>query len=287
MARIKFLTFFDCDADNDNIIEAATNRHISFIPTVFRTGDCLFVDILKPNIKRFDKFRHLTPIECEALDDEKYLLRLFKEISLSGYDSLFVMCPDSKLTPHHKTVCNAVQRFKRNKYYSEINDMNITVIDTEQFGAGLLMQTFMICDAVLNYNYGIEELKAMCRKTAVNSKLYALTRDDENFFNGKLRAYKVCGGSFEPLNISESIDEVKYDRFTEIIGNELKTGKYSGYAVSVGENCDFSMNIIGRLKMITQCGPALTRKYSLISSSVFGINTVLVHLYNDENRQML
>lgn len=278
MERIKFLTVFD-DAFALVLNENALKLYdISLIPACYSCDNKFYFDAVNSDAESFAGHRRSgLPFEPPQISPEAIVF-LLKINNMRAYDTVFILCPNSAWYPYYQNVKAAVDRYVRCKDFPGKDVYTIHVVDTKNFASGVLLDTLRLSMEYMDTRCSSRLLEYRCKNFLKSNRTCILTKSETAFCQkDELCAHLFQGDHIQKLDISESADEVRYDRFSEVICRMLK--KNGGkYAVSVGYACEFAGNIIGRIERRMGFSPICTSQYAIPSTAVLGENTMAVHL---------
>lgn len=278
MGLIKFITVFD-DEKQMVFSESILKRYnISAYPSAFSCDNKMYYDGLNTDSSAFsDMSKHCTVIgpSIPAKVFQQAYIRAYND----GYFAVVVVCPHSKWFPYYDEAVLAANKFKRSKKY-DFTTFRICVINSKSFAAGVMMHTLSMsrdheinhCSSSLVIEYG--------RKNTEKNDTYILSKSPNAFCDtsNELVAFRSFGYKFTKLDISQSHDFIKFDSFSDIICKQLKKGNVH-YAVSIGCNCEFAGNIIGRIEKKSGIKPICVMQYAVPSTKVLGDSSICINLF--------
>lgn len=276
MALVKFITVFDDESlslMNKDVVE---RYNISLWPAAYDDDTCTYIDFFHTNSVKY--FEHKQRCDCITEPGLSYkLFQLALETAYNdGYSLAMIICPNRKWYPYYKDAVRAVENFRR-RINKDFTTFRMRVVDTQAFAAGSLYHTIRLARLHVNDHCpsGIIEEDAKCFK----SKMLCLTESGEKFGykNGRLSAFRVFGKRFYNMDVSESVDFVVFENFAKSAAKfiRLSGGKY---LVSVGADCTFAANILGRIERIVGAPPIATVQYSVASAAILGLRSICIHL---------
>lgn len=277
MGLIKFITVYDDEKQmlfSDSILK---RYNISAYPAIYNFNDRPYFDGINTDSEIYLNMRNsgdvIGPNVPAAIFQNAY-----KNAYDSGYFAVVVVCPHGKLFPYYKEAVLAANRFKRSKKI-DLDTFRISVIDSKSFAAGVMIHAISIayqhtvnhCPTGITIDYG--------RKNVLKNKTYILSKSANllDSCDDKLEAYKSFGYKFEKINISQSHDFIKCDMFANIVANELKKHD-SKYVVSLGADCDFAGNIIGRIEELSKKIPICCMQYGIPTAHILGNGTICINI---------
>lgn len=282
MSYIKFLTV--CDDEFGTVLtpKIRLKYEISLLPTRYMISDSKSCyDTVNTNGRQYAN--RLTAGEVRlAPNIEPSLFSYFYELcNANGYDALYVLCPHSKWYPYYDDARRALQTFKRTKNYPGDEVYSVRIIDTGGFAFGTLYHTYRLArENRLSY-CDLSTLDFWNDSFQKKSATLILSDSDGVSFcrhSSSFGAYAVFANTVKSLDISESIDEVQFDRFAGIAAKAIR--KSGGkYLVSFGSGFPYVGNILGRIE--AECGymPVVCGQYGVATTAVLGAGSLCVHLF--------
>lgn len=276
MGLVRFLAFYD--DDNDLVLppEKLKDYDITLIPCTYRHDGKLYYSGINTDGKAYSaiiKSGDAADIYISA-DLIQYV---YERASENGYLALIVICPHAKYTDCYRAAMLAKKRFYRKK---NINDeIVINVIDSRTLGIGTMVFALKTALDYCCNSKSVSMTVQNARKASVNSKTYILSCGDIPFSedSASVKAYLLHGSKLTPLDISRSLDEVKYDLFTDIVCKSIKNsgGKYS---VSFGCDCGFAGNVLGRIERRSDILPLTVAYHGILTTSALGARAFCIHI---------
>lgn len=277
MSLIKFITVYDDEKQmlfSDHILE---RYNISAYPAIYKFENRPYFDGINTDSEIYLNMRNkgniVGPNVPAAIFQEAY-----KNAYDCGYFAVVVVCPHGKWFPYYKEAVLAANRFKRRKKI-DLDTFRISVIDSKSFAAGVMIHAISIsyqhtvnhCPTGITIDYG--------RKNVLKNKTYILSKSANllDSCDDKLNAYKSFGYKFEKIDISQSHDFIKYDMFAKAVAKELRK-KNCKYVISVGADCDFSGNIIGRIEELSKISPICCMQYGIPTAAVLGNGAICINI---------
>lgn len=277
MGLIKFITIFD-DEKQMVFSETILKRYvISAYPAVFFCENKPYYDGLNADSAMFADMKKRYSVIGPDIPSEIFQREYIKSYN-EGYFAVVVVCPHSKWFPYYEKALTAANRLKRSKKY-DFSTFRISVIDSKSFAAGVMLHTLS-----MTHDYEINHLPSglvvdFGRKNAIKNDTYILSQSPNTFcdLSEGLTAFRSYGYQFKKIDMNSMPDSVKFDLFTDMICRQLK--KLNGkYAVSVGINCEFGGNIIGRIIKKSGVKPICVMQYSIPSTNVLGDSSICVNI---------
>lgn len=278
MGLIKFITVFD-DEKQMVFSESILKRYnISAYPSVFFCDNKAYYDGLNTDSSAFsdmiNKYTVIGPNIPAKVFQQSYI-QAYDE----GYFAVVVVCPHSKWFPYYDEAVFAANKLKRSKKY-DFSTFKICVIDSKSFAAGVMLHALSMSSEHANNHCASSLVMDYGRKKAEKNDTYILSKAPIAFCDSsdELVAYRSFGYKFTKLDISQSHDFIKFDSFSDIICKQIKKNNFR-YAVSIGSNCKFAGNIIGRIKRKSGVKPICVIQYAVPSTKVFGDSSICINLF--------
>lgn len=202
----------------------------------------------------------------------------FSKLRDWGYLASFTVCPHAKWLPYHKEALLASQRIQRTALRHDDEFFHAYIINSKAFGIGsVLLANTLARDFYHNRN-STPVLLDYSKRYADSSITLILTKNDTVFgCTSEYKAYKVKDTRVFSIDIGESVDSVRFDRFAEYVCKAIK--KRDGcYAVSFGCDCGFAGNVIGRIEKLSNHIPLVCTQYGIVTAQVFGTQSLCIHL---------
>ena len=276
MALVKFITVYDDESLTLINEDTVTLYNISLWPSAYDDDTRTYIDYFHTNSVKYYNHKQ----SCDAVTEPGLSYKLFQlaieKAYNDGYSLAMIVCPNRKWYPYYKEAVRAVENFKR-RLHKDFTTFRMCVVDTKAFAAGSLYHTLRLARMHVNNHCptGIIEEDARSFK----SKMLCLTESGEKFGykNGRLSAFRVFGKRFYNIDVSESVDYVVFENFAKSAAKfiRLSGGKY---LVSVGADCTFAANILGRIERIVGVAPIATVQYGVASAGIFGLRSICIHL---------
>lgn len=276
MALIKFITIYDDESLTLITKEMVERYNISLWPAAYDDDTRTYIDYIHTNSVKYFKHKQ----SCDAVTEPELSYKLFQLALENAYNDGFslamIICPNRKWYPYYKEAVRAAENFRRS-IKKDFTTFRIRVIDTQAFAAGSLYHTIRLARLHVNDHCptGIIEEDAKCFK----SKMFCLTESGEKFGfrNGRLSAFRVFGKRFYNVDASESVDFVVFENFAKAVAKFIRlSGKK--YIVSVGADCTFAANVLGRIEAIVGSAPIAIVQYGVASAAVFGLRSICIHI---------
>lgn len=278
MGLIKFITVFD-DEKQMILSEKILKRYnISAYPSVFFCDNKPYFDGLNADSKLYSELKCLSDVTGPYIPSEIFQREFIKSYH-EGYFAVVVVCPHRKWFPYYDEAVAAANRIKRSKKY-DFRMFRMSVIDSKSFGAGVMMHTLQMAhDYEVDHNpsglvieYGLRNAK--------KNKSYIFSQTQNTFCekSGCASAFEVSAYHAKPIDIDAVSESLQYDLFSEKMCQLLKKSK-GNYVVSVGYNCDFAGNIIGRIIKKSGIKPVSIMQYSVPTTAVLGSEAICVNIF--------
>ncbi len=278
MALMKFITVFDDEKQKLLYNDVLKRYNISAYPSVYFADGKPYIDYLNSNSSLFLNHK----ANCSELYGPEIPVKVFRQAIKFAYDDGYsvavIVCPSRKYLPsYYKNAVTAMNNFYRNQNI-DLTTFKVKVIDSKSIGSGHLYFTLKLARLYLNDHCPsgivIEDSKNIVSKT-----LFLSTSASKlGFKAGETAAFRIFGNRiFYDINISNSADCVRYDLFAKACAKYIQKYK-AKYFVSVGADCTFSANIIGRIEKILDYPPIATIRYGIASTEVIGAETICVHI---------
>ncbi len=279
MSLIKFITVYD-DEKQMVFSETILKRYnISAYPSVCFFENKHYYDGLNIDSSMFSDMKKLNVVVGPGIPSKIFQREYIKSYN-EGYFAVVVVCPHSKWFPYYNNAVTAAKRLKRSKKY-DFSTFRISVIDSKSFGAGVMIHTLLMAqDHVINHlpsGFVVEFGKKNATKN--DTYIFSQTQTTNDFcgLSGDLTAFRVYGRQFKKIDLNSMHDNVKFDFFSDMICRQLK--KVNGnYAVSIGANCEFAGNIIGRIIKNSGVKPICVMQYAIPSTDVLGDSSLCINI---------
>lgn len=271
MGLAKFVCIYD-DEKNMLFSEKTTKLYdVNFIPSCFKSEEKLYIDGINADSEKYNEIFNKEIIEQKPVVPSKVFLEVYERAFNSGYMAVIVLCPHRKWFGYYNEAKTAQRQFSRHKKYSAEN-FRIYVIDTKTFASGAMIQGIwgakLYAEKSCSSEYIANLIKAKCNK----SRTFILSLKNEIF-----SAYMVTGTRVTQLDISDSVDSVKFTKFAETVSRYIKNA--SGlYSVSVGFHCDFAGSVLGRIEEKTKILPQAVSQYGIPTTDILGTKAICIHL---------
>ncbi len=275
---MKFITVFDDEKHKLLYNDILKRYNISAYPPVYFADGKPFIDYLNSNSSLFISHK----ANCSVLSGPEVPVKVFRQAIKFAYDDGYsvavIVCPSRKYQPsYYKNAVIAAKNFYRNQNV-DLTTFKVKVIDSKSIGSGHLYFTLKLARLYINDHCPsgivIEDSKNIISKTLFLSS----SAGKLGFKTGEPVAFRIFGNRmFRDVNISDSADCVRYDLFAKSCAKYIQKSK-SKYFVSVGADCTFSANIIGRIEKLLGYPPIATIQYGIASAEVIGTETFCVHI---------
>lgn len=277
MAFIKFMTVYDDEGKHIIIKKKQKILDIAAYPSVFFVDDRPYYEMITADAKAYvaavESGESVTVPYIPADVFEQELIRAYKE----GFYGVIIVCPHSYWTDYKHQAEIAVKRFKRK---IDIDDLGfrIKVFDSKQIGAGVAYMTIFFSEMFQTYYHSTDEFFAFMDYFKENPIMYILVQGKTVFGGGDgLNAFVIRKNRFKDLEISCFPDSVIYDKFSEAVSNDLF--KYSrDMVVSLGADCSFAGNVLGRIERESKKIPVCTVQYGIPTASVVGNKAICISI---------
>ncbi|MBR3867875.1 MAG: DegV family protein [Clostridia bacterium] len=278
MGLIKFITVFD-DEKQMVFSETILKRYnISAYPSVFFSDNKPYYDGLNADSSVFSDMKKHHTVVGPDIPSEIFQREYVKSYN-EGYFAVVVICPHSKWFPYYDAAVTAANRLRRSVKY-DFSTFRISVIDSKSFAAGVMLHALsMAHDHEVNH-FSSELVVEFGRKNAIKNDTYILTQTPNAFCDsvGKLIAFRSFGCQFKKFDMISTLDSVKFDLFADTVCRQLKKTN-SNYAVSIGINCEFAGNVIGRIIKRSGVNPICVMQYGIPSTNVLGDSSICVNFF--------
>lgn len=277
MGLVRFMTVFD---DEDEIVLNANHRSMLEIVSpaaFFKSQNYSYLDKFNVSTRKFDGMRKAGyQISTPNIPSNVFQYSLEKSRD-AGYLAAFIVCPHGKWSPYYKEALHAAKNIQRTAKRHEDDFFKVNVINSKAFGLGTILFANTIALDFYHYRNCTSVIKDFSKRYADSSTTYILTKDNTVFGNSNdYKAYRVTDSRVFELNIGNSVDEVKFDYFADIIVKAVH--RASGrYVASFGYSCDFIGNILGRVERDSKHLPIVATQYGVASAALFGTDTLCIH----------
>lgn len=278
MGLIKFITVFD-DEKQMVFSETILKRYnISAYPSVFFCENKPYYDGLNADSAMFSEMKRHNTVIGPDIPSEIFQREYIKAYN-EGYFAVAVVCPHSKWFPYYDEAVAAANRIKRSNKY-DFSTFRISVIDSKSFAAGVMIHTLSMA-----HDHEINHLPTglvveFGRKNAIKNDTYILSQTPNAFCDlpNNLTVFRVHGYELKKTDINSIPDSVKFDLFADMICRQLKK-KHNNYSVSIGTNCEFACNVIGRIIKISGNKPICVMQYAVPSTNVLGDSSICINIF--------
>ncbi len=276
MGLIKFITVFDDEKQTLLYEDIMRLYNISSWPSAYYFDNKTMIDGINTDSVTYCRHKN----EIDSISGPNIPSKVFQEaINIAyqdGFTLALIICPNKKWYPYYYDAVKAVNRVKRSTKM-DFTTFNMRVVDTKNFAAGSLYYALQLARLHENHHCPtgiiLEDAKGFASRTIV------LTTSGEcfGFRNGELAAFRVFGKRFyTDINLTQSSDYVKFNKFSECCAKYIRCAN-AKYIVSVGAECDFAGNIIGRIEKILGYPPSTVVQYGIASADIFGLKSVCIH----------
>lgn len=277
MAYIKFLTVFDDEGRHILREKKQKCLDIAAYPSVFSINDRPYYEMITADAKAYveavESGENVTAPYIPADVFEQELVRAYNE----GFFGAVIVCPHSYWTDYKHQAEIAVKRFKRKVEIDELG-FRIKIFDCKQIGAGVAFMTIFFAETFQTYYHSTSDFFAYMDYFKDNPIMYILAQG-QTAFGGEdgLNAFIVRKNRCRRLDLSCFPDSVIYDKFAEAVCKDLY--KYSrDMVVSLGSDCSFGGNVLGRIERDSAKIPLCTVQYGIPTASVVGNKAVCISI---------
>ena len=273
MGLAKFICIYD-DEENMIVSEKTTRLYeVNVLPSSFKASGKIYIDGINSDSEKYDELLFENTIEQRPCVPSKVFLEVYKKAFRSGYMAVIVLCPHRKWYGFYNEAKAAQQMFSRHKKYSSEN-FKIYVIDTKSFAAGAMLYGILgarlYADRSCSSEYIAGLIKSKCDKSRT---LIFMLKDTE------YKAYLIKGTRLSEIEISDSVDAVKFTRFAETAVKYIKRTPEKRYFVSLGIHCDFAGSILGRIESNINILPQAVVQYGIPTADVLGTKAFCIHIF--------
>lgn len=275
---MKFITVFDDEKQKLLYNDILKRYDISAYPSVYFADGKPYIDYLNSDSVLYYKHR----ADCDNISGPEIPVKVFRQAIKFAYDDgysvLLIVCPSKKYCPsYYKNATTAAKNFYRNKNV-DLTTFSIKVIDSKAIAAGHMYFALQLARLYNNLHCPSHVVIADSKNIISKALFLSASAEKFGFKNGELSAFRLYGNRLlRDINISDSSDYVRYDIFANVCAGYIKKAK-GKYIVSVGANCTFSANIIGRIEKQLGYPPIATIQYGIVSSEVLGLETLCVNI---------
>ncbi len=272
MSFLKIITL--CDDELLPESRAMLKKYdISAYPAIYFCGKTPYIDTINTDAETF--YRQFTNGEVTSLPavHADLLEHELHEIYNNGYFGVIFVTPHNKWYDFKHQAEIAKKRFFRKTEIDE-HGFFINFIDTKSFAGGMLAQVRKY--AIFNKSscFAANDFYNLLRSEKYNKFTYILSKDENAFDDDKgLKAYIIKNNKITRMNISHYSDSVIYDLF---VGSFIKQSKGCEYNVSLGPECYFAGNVLGRIESLTGVLPSSTIKYGVSTANILGLSAICV-----------
>lgn len=278
MGLVRFMTVYDDEENCVLSLKRCNKFDISATSSFFRSDGNSYLDNFNVNSRDFYKMKDAgADISVPTIPHAVFQYSL-ERLRDWGYLASFVVCPHGKWLPYYKEAVHAVANINRTAKRNNDEYFHSYVINSKAFGIGsVLLANTLAVDFYHNRN-STTILKDYSARYASSSTTYILTKNDTIFGSANdYKAYRISDTRVFPVDIGNSVEAVRFDRFTEIVGKAIM--RHNGrYAVSFGCRCDFAGNVIGRIIQRYKHDSLVSAQYGIVTAQLFGTRTLCIHL---------
>ncbi|MBR5233561.1 MAG: DegV family protein [Clostridia bacterium] len=266
MSLIKFMTICDDELLLQNRL-LLKKYDISAYPSVYFCEKKPYIDTINTNSELFykdfktGKVTSLPTIPADFFEYE------FQNAYNSGYFGVFIIFPHNRWTDFKHQAEIAKKRFLR-KIEIDEEGFIIKFYDSKTFAGGTVSQTLEFAKLYQNAHFSVKDFYDLIRSEKQDKYTYILSKN-ENMFDADtgLKGYIIKNNKITRMDISQHSDSVIYDLFAE---DFVKHSNGCRYDVSVGYNCDFAGNILGRISKLSGLSPSSAIKYGVPTTRILG-----------------
>ncbi len=279
MGLVRFLTVYD--DEHEEILQRKHMRmlDIASLSSFYQCNGLSYLDNMNTCSRDFIRMKN-DFTQCTSADIPPGVFQhIFEKTAQHGYRRLLVICPNGKWTPYYKNAVHAANNFRRNELRNNADDFfDVQVVNSRGVGIAPVIMTNTLAKMYARAAVSPKMFEDYANNFAKSSVTYLLTDGCNEFSDfSDLRAFRITSTRVFSLDISESIEEVRIDKFTKYAGNAIKRSG-GRYAVSYGYGCKFIGNVLGRLERDYNFKPLITAQYSIASAQLLGSNAFCVHL---------
>ncbi len=276
MSLLKFMTVYDDDYGQILDRKKLYSYDLSAYPTVYFANKRPYYDGINSNSLMYSKF-----LEKGKINDVKpgipsgVFEEEFKRAYNNGYIGVVVICPHAKWTDYYRNAEKAAKRFYRTVAVDEMG-FRIKIINSKSFAAGTMLLALTMANWYSSFHQPIDTFFSFLDYNIEYNRTYILAKGATIFGATQgYSAYRIVNNSIVRLNIEKYPESIMYDKFAQIICDEMAAMKRD-YVVSMGNSCDFAGNIIGRIEQISQKTPRCAIQYGVASTAIMGNNAICV-----------
>ena len=274
MAIIKFMTICDDVISPDNR-EFLKRCDISVYPSMYFCRNNPFIDTVNTDSETFYndfKAGKVTVMPTVPADVFEYE---FRQAYNLGYLGVIAVFPHNKWTDFKHQAEIAKKRFLRKEKIDELGFV-IKFIDSKTFAGGTSALVYNLALFNKDSHLCVDDFYNIIKSEKYDKFTYILSRDENVFDSDKgLKGYIIKNDKVTRMNISHYSESVIFDLFTSSF---LKNSKDCKYNISLGYNCDFAGNIIGRIiKSKNESVPERIIKYGVPTTCLLGNAAICIN----------
>ncbi len=277
MGLVKFFTVFD--DEYRNILREKKQRvyDVNGYPSMFFIEGKPYYESVNANAKMYCDVilqgREVTKPVIPASVFEAELVRAYNE----GFYGAVIICPHSLWTDHKHQAEIAVKRFRRKTNIDELG-FKIKIYDTKHLGAAVPYFSYFFSEQYRSFYQSTSDLFCFMDYFKADPMMYVIEEGPCEITPVEgINTFSVKKNKVNQFEFSTYPESVIFDKFTDNVIKDAK--RFSrDIVVSVGSDCTFAGNVIGRV--IKGLGkPSLcTVQYGVTTASVLGNKAVCISL---------
>lgn len=273
MAFLKFITICD-DELLPNSVAVLKKYDITALPSIYFCDNTPYIDTVNSdsemffNFQKTDKITSFPTVPADVFEHE------INQAYNIGYFGVLIVLPHNKWTDYKHQAEIAKKRFMRKNKIDE-QGFQIHFYDSKTFAGGTISLTIDFARRYHDYHLSVDNFLSMLKHNKLDKITYILSKDENIFDSEKgLKGYIIRNNNLFRMNISQYSDSVIFDLFAKEFVNNTKNLKYN---VSIGYNCDFGGNVLGRIESMTGLLPAATSKYGISTTQILGNSSICIN----------
>ena len=283
MAFLKFMTI--CD---DDLLPKSRDMlkkyDISAYPSVYFCGKTLFIDTVNTNSEIFYndlKSGKITVMPSVPADVFEYE---FQQAYDNGYFGVIVVLPHNKWTDFKHQAEIAKKRFLRKEIIDDQGFM-IKFIDSKTFSGGTLSLVHDLALINKASHLSATDFYNLIKSEKLDKYTYILTRDENIFDSEKgLKWFIIKNNNIRRVDISHYSDSVIFDLFASDFVKNVNNCRYN---ISVGGNCDFAANVIGRIAKLSCRSSSSIIRYGVPTTHLLGNSALCINFVRNKGMSSL
>ena len=277
MALIKFITVYD-----DEYRHILTERRqkafdVNAYPPVVTVDGVPYYDSFNGSAKMYcDAVREGKNVTKPTIPAGVFELELNRAYN-EGYYGAVIVCPHSSWTDFKHQATIAVKRFRRKTRIDELG-FKIKIFDSKQLGAGVSYLTYFFAENYRNAYHSTTDFFSFMDFFKSNPIVYVL-EDGPCEFDSSLgiKGFSLKKNSLNKFDISQYPDSVIYDKFADMVVADARKNSRD-LIISVGSECKFAGNVIGRIERDLDKVSLCTVQYGVSTASVIGNKALCINL---------